>query len=1135
MANQASSAQGAVCAGNGLDSSAEGVLGTLLITSLVGLLIWLIFAVLRPRLPHLYAVREWFPRPDLRPPHLGSGLFAFCHPPVPLVPSLPSDTSNLGQSAAGDARLFPSDEELTQRTLWVAFLIALGWTILGLAGALPLYISSTPCLADSSPTLTQGSAYSTLTDLSLLRLLKLLDNNTISTSRQLPSRSKRAVIDGVDQSSNAQGRLIALTTLLIVVGILPVMWKLFKEFNKVVAHRWRWLELRCGGVEMGWLSIYEAPGFVGWSEGRVKEFFQKNGLSTGLDRAKTPKGPQRDARSPSGEREEVDEDGRPEVDVQGVYTVPDTSQLSELIAERDRVLNELEEAEAKYIASFRLTQPDHADFEPEAERSRRRSTISFTRSTGHRRSRSRGSGAASPTPTSYLAPKSYYKLKNVDTVTDRGHRDYGPLADQRPRPQDVGPSPLQSMPFPGVSGSRFQEMHNDGIRFVAVPPEYPMPSEESGPRTPGPNHVPQELATDEFGRPIRRTPGTSVRSQALPSSGISPEPSPDTPAADTNKHPFPPPAAATVEGDMMNPAVQPASEEEENLPLVYREIRQARTKLKVLNAQINDLQQDGFNHIADGVWIRGWLIFGRGIRYIPGIEMIEGRSKEDVRWDELQQSRGAVKGLVWWLLVAAVGICLAAALLPVVGLAFAGAPNFAEHLPFLRPLARSDDHNFGVAIATTLVPAVVASLFIAIAIYFIHYSSRYNGKPSVSTMRLTAFKGVFAVLVIICGVWLVALGGILFATDSFNGGQHRPAAVSEGMVYIAILLMLITINLAIIAPGLLMLQPVRLWKTWKAQKTAVTPRQRFRAIYPRSYNPSFGLGCCILAVVFACAFFIIFPLIGPPIVLLLILTLVAHRYLAGYVFAHAGVGQTGGLMHIWLLRRFATLVALQPLLFGLVLLSRRQWTLGGILLGTALVIVVSVETYAHHKTRLAPRRKLAATTRDALSRFQETARRRGARPKTVKEEEVLSNGSAPGVRRPRTSMASILDMISLTLAIMPSSTRRRGPVPLDTEGMNDLVSTERAARTRPGAVPRVAFKDRAEETGGMLYPPELLAPTPIIWLPNDPNGVGRSEAFDLTRYHGLEVTLDPVNERRHSNDTQSRRRSSLGQTTPTTP
>ncbi|KAG8955541.1 hypothetical protein FRC00_005328 [Tulasnella sp. 408] len=517
--------------------------------------------------------------------------------------------------------------------------------------------------------------------------------------------------------------------------------------------------------------------------------------------------------------------------------------------------------------------------------------------------------------------------------------------------------------------------------------------------------------------------------------------------------------------------------------------------------------------------------------------MIEGRSKEDVRWAELQNNGKAGKGLVWWLLVAAIGFCLAGALLPIVGLAFSGAPNFADHVRFLRPLARSDDHSVGVAVATALVPAVSASLVIAIAIYLIHYTAKFNGKPSVSTMRLTAFKGMFAVIVLICGIWLVALGGILFATDAyFDEGQNRKAAaVSEGAIYIAVLLMLITINLAIIAPGLLMLQPVRLWKTWKAQKSAVTPRQRFRAIYPRSYNPTFGLGCCILAVVFACAFSIIFPLIGPPIVLLLILSMVAHRYLVWYVYARAGVGQTGGLLHIWLLRRFGTLVALQPLLFGLVILSRRQWALGGILLATAFVIVVSVEAYAYHKTRLPPRRKLAATTRDALNRFHETARRRAARPRSGKEEEITSNSSAPTARRPRTSMASILDMISLTLAVMPSSTRRRGPVPLDTEGMNDLVSTERAARTRPGAVPRVAFKDRAEETAGMLYPPELLAPTPIIWLPNDPNGVGRSEAYDLTRYHGLEVTLDFIDERRQSTDSQSRRRTSLGQAQSPTP
>ena len=42
----------------------------------------------------------------------------------------------------------------------------------------------------------------------------------------------------------------------------------------------------------------------------------------------------------------------------------------------------------------------------------------------------------------------------------------------------------------------------------------------------------------------------------------------------------------------------------------------------------------------------------------------------------------------------------------------------------------------------------------------------------------------------------------------------------------------------------------------------------------------------------------------------------------------------------------------------------------------------------------------------------------------------------------------------------------------------------------------------------MLYAPELLAPPPVIWLPNDVGGIGRSEAYDLQRYHSLPVTLD---------------------------
>ena len=43
---------------------------------------------------------------------------------------------------------------------------------------------------------------------------------------------------------------------------------------------------------------------------------------------------------------------------------------------------------------------------------------------------------------------------------------------------------------------------------------------------------------------------------------------------------------------------------------------------------------------------------------------------------------------------------------------------------------------------------------------------------------------------------------------------------------------------------------------------------------------------------------------------------------------------------------------------------------------------------------------------------------------------------------------------------------------------------------------------------GILYAPELVAPPPTIWLPNDAAGVARSEAVDLQKYHGLRATLD---------------------------
>jgi calcium permeable stress-gated cation channel len=44
----------------------------------------------------------------------------------------------------------------------------------------------------------------------------------------------------------------------------------------------------------------------------------------------------------------------------------------------------------------------------------------------------------------------------------------------------------------------------------------------------------------------------------------------------------------------------------------------------------------------------------------------------------------------------------------------------------------------------------------------------------------------------------------------------------------SILALSIVISLAVISPALLLLQPVRLWRVLRAERQALTPRQRFR-------------------------------------------------------------------------------------------------------------------------------------------------------------------------------------------------------------------------------------------------------------------------------------------------------------------
>lgn len=138
--------------------------------------------------------------------------------------------------------------------------------------------------------------------------------------------------------------------------------------------------------------------------------------------------------------------------------------------------------------------------------------------------------------------------------------------------------------------------------------------------------------------------------------------------------------------------------------------------------------------------------------------------------------------------------------------------------------------------------------------------------------------------------------------------------------------------------------------------------------------------------------------------------------------------QTGGLLQIWLLQRFGTLLAFQPLLLGLILLSREFWIEGGILVGVAVVVIIFVESYTRWKTRLPGRKSLSNITQDSLDTFAREAK--PATRRDVDEESTSLVTSGHGTRIRSGSMASVLEMMSLTLAVMPSPSPSRGPVPL---------------------------------------------------------------------------------------------------------
>jgi hypothetical protein len=111
---------------------------------------------------------------------------------------------------------------------------------------------------------------------------------------------------------------------------------------------------------------------------------------------------------------------------------------------------------------------------------------------------------------------------------------------------------------------------------------------------------------------------------------------------------------------LQRPLVRPLSGlHQEHLGSLYDEIKFWRGRLKALNILVSEDQTALYDDIRKGAHLRGWLLVGKGVRFLPGIRMIEGRSKDDIRWSDLQNESGRFGTISFWIIVAVVCIILA--------------------------------------------------------------------------------------------------------------------------------------------------------------------------------------------------------------------------------------------------------------------------------------------------------------------------------------------------------------------------------------------------------------------------------------------------------------------------------------------
>lgn len=120
-------------------------------------------------------------------------------------------------------------------------------------------------------------------------------------------------------------------------------------------------------------------------------------------------------------------------------------------------------------------------------------------------------------------------------------------------------------------------------------------------------------------------------------------------------------------------------------------------------------------------------------------------------------------------------------------------------------------------------------------------SSRYSGAISLSSAQLMSYKAVFFVLTVVGAMWFTAVGALVFSMNALALGTDRASTVANGSIYMSAFFLALVFNVAILAPGLLLLQPGRLRSVLTRERHSITPRERFRGnAIPPSRGKSFN-------------------------------------------------------------------------------------------------------------------------------------------------------------------------------------------------------------------------------------------------------------------------------------------------------